>query len=159
MKKIYLGAISALLLASCTTIQKVSKTAKDVKQIGETIYDFKPKKVKEKKVKNFWFPLATWDKEFIYDNKDFYEKNTYYFFRSSSEDIYMSKGKSKKKTNLGHGKKFEKHIKSLNKPSKNGNVRLISKLYSNDSLKHHYEVQIKDKKIIDSTYVEIINNF
>ena len=42
--KLVLGASLALLFASCNTLQKVSKTAKDVKEIGETIYDFKPKK-------------------------------------------------------------------------------------------------------------------
>lgn len=41
-KKLVLGASLALLFASCNTLQKVSKTAKDVKEIGETIYDFKP---------------------------------------------------------------------------------------------------------------------
>lgn len=51
MKKIYLGAISALLLASCTTIQKASKTAKGVNEIGETIYNFKPQKTNQKKTK------------------------------------------------------------------------------------------------------------
>lgn len=50
MKKIYLGASLALLLTSCTTIQKTTKTVKDLNEIGETIFNKKSKNQKIKKL-------------------------------------------------------------------------------------------------------------
>ena len=159
--KLVMGASLALLFASCNTLQKVSKTAKDVKEIGETIYDFKPKKEPKKKKEVRQQVFATWEKEFLYENTNLYEKKIHYFFLSNSDDIYVANGKTAKKINLGNlnSKKFDKYIKSLINPSKNGYLLHTSKIYRNDSLISHYEVVMKDKKPIDSTYVEIISNF
>lgn len=125
MKKIYLGAISALLLASCTTIQKVTKTAKDVKEIGETIYDFNsnkkpfdknnPKDVKEadkyfKKDSNYQNKslnlrrLGRIDYIIYTLNSDIYDVYSYHVFYSDKKESYylydVKKSKMKREEDL-----------------------------------------------------------
>lgn len=145
MKKIYLGAISALLLASCTTIQKASKTAKDVKEIGETIYNFKPNK--NQKIKPTQKHHMKIEKVFLYDNEKFYEVKTFYFYTgmihnteentiSPTDYIFVSEGNKPKKKYLGStdSKEYFDFLEKINRPSKKGNVTIISRFFSLDSL-------------------------
>lgn len=153
MKKIYLGAISALLLASCTTIQKVSKYSENLK---ETTTSFSSINKKHKIIPAQTYHMKI-EKQFLYDNDKFHEIRTFYFYPamiedkeentiSSTDSLFVSEGNNPKRKFLGdtNSQKFASFLEKINRPKKRGSVTIRSKFYYHDSLLNTEEYYIEN---------------
>lgn len=157
--KLVLGASLALLFASCNTLQKISNTAKDVKEIGETIYDFKPKNQLQKKNKDFIAGNVSGYVSYHWKGVNFpyNQYDTLKFTVNQTNDLILWENTLKKTTYITPYK--DRYIKSafkpIWKPKTEEKVYLTKEWWINGKHKVTETMNINKKKFIKSTYKKI----